>query len=196
MKKVTAGGRFLAAICALSLAGCTGAKLLPRETNVSSAAFQTYDQIEAAYSAVIPGKTSTSDLSKLGFDPKSANVEVLTYVGVTDRLPHDSRPSGHLPQQVQDCIAAQDRCIAYAFHPEHHESRNVGNPVLELTGFEHKTINSGWSAEVMLLVQDGFVVYKFMSGHPLIEDTQTSTQPLGPLQNLGDRAVGNSSEKD
>lgn len=183
-------------LAALLLAGCSGSKLLPHETSASTAGFQNFEQVEAAYSAITPGRTTTADLSKLGFDLKlTPNIEVLNYVGVLDRLPRDARSAGQIPPQVQACIQSQDRCIAYVFHPEHFESRQFGNTFLELGGFEHKTISAGWSAEVVLLIQDGLVVHKIMSGHPRIEDTHTSTQPLGPLQNLGSAATGSQPEK-
>lgn len=193
MKNGKAGGgliSFAVAICALLLMGCGGDRLLPRE-RANATAFQTYEQVETAYSTIVPGTTTTADLSKIGFDVKTTpNVEVLTYVGVVDRLPETSRAPGHFPPQVQACIQAQDRCIAYLFRSERVESRHVGNAFLDLAGFKRETVNSGWSAEVVLLVQDERVVYKLMSGHPRIEDSRTSTQPLGPLQNLGNTVTG------
>jgi hypothetical protein len=195
MKSGKAGGSFTVAVCALSLMGCSGERLLPRD-KANAATFQTYEQVEAAYATVIAGTTTTADLSKIGFDLKiTPNVEVLSYVGVVERLPEKSRSPDRFPPQVQACIRAQDRCVAYLFRSERVESRHVGNAFLDLAGFERDTIHSGWSAEVVLLVQDERVVYKLMTGHPRIEETQTSTQPLGPLQNLGSTATGTPPEK-
>ena len=56
-------------------------------------------------------------------------------------------------------------------------------------GFERTTVSYGWSAEVMLLIQDGRVAYKVMAGHPNIQNFQDKVQPLGPLQDLGDEMV-------
>ena len=188
------GGLVLAA-CALSVTGC-GSKLLP-QAKINATAFQTYDQVEAAYTAVEPGKTTVAELSKLGFDVKTTpNIEILSSVGVLERLPQASRSAGSLPAQVQACIDAQDHCVAYLFRSEHLESRHVGNTFLDLTGFERDTVHSGWTAEVVLLIEDGRVVYKLMSGQPRIENTSTSVQPLGPLQNVGDTAAGKSGHSD
>ncbi len=175
--------------CMLFAAGC-GSKLLP-QAKLNTTAFQTYDQVETAYNAVEPGKTTVADLSKIGFDVKTTpNIEVLSSVGVLERLPEASRVSGTLPPQVQSCIDAQSHCIAYLFRSEHLESRHVGNTFLDLTGFERETVHSGWSAEVVLLIEDDRVVYKLISGKPRIENTDHKVQPLGPLQNVGDSVVG------
>jgi hypothetical protein len=50
-------------------------------------------------------------------------------------------------------------------------------------------VNRGWSAEVTLLVENGRVAYKVMSGRPNIEDSHQVIQPLGPIQDLGGTAV-------
>lgn len=174
----------IAALGALSLTACGGGKvLLPSTTSESSKTFQNYEQVETAYIAVAPGKTNSAELAKLGFSVKSSpNIEILTYVGVVERLPQDARTKGAIPPPVQACFDAGDRCSAYIFRPGRIESHHVGNTVLELTGFESSTVDEGWSAEVMLLIQDDVVVYKQMNGQPLIGDEQRTIQPLGPLQ--------------
>lgn len=182
--------RFLVSTaCILLAAGCSS-RLLP-QAKTSSADFQSYQQVETAYTDVQPGKTTVSDLAKLGFDVKTTpNIEILSSVGVLERMPQASRMAGHLPTDLQACIDEQDRCTAYLFRAQHLVSKHVGNTLLDLTGFERETVNSGWTAEVVLLVRDGRVVYKLMSGQPRIENTNRWVQPLGPLQNVGDKAVG------
>ncbi|HEY0282396.1 MAG TPA: hypothetical protein VGC27_07225, partial [Rhizomicrobium sp.] len=66
--------------------------------------------------------------------------------------------------------------------------RRLGNFFLDLLGFERQTLNTGWQAEVVLLMQDGQVAYKLMSGRPRIEDTQDTIRPLGPLQDISNSA--------
>lgn len=180
------------AIGVVALAGCSSSKLLPHESQVNSTTFQTYDQVETAYAAVIPGATRSPDLAKLGFDAATApNVETLTYAGLADRfMVQGSSSDAHVPAQVEACIAAQDHCAGVIFHPRHFESHHVGNALLDLTGFKKQVVDSGWSAEVMLVLQDGIVIYKIMSGRPRIEGTHEEVQPLGPLQNLGSSVSG------
>jgi hypothetical protein len=181
---------FIMATCMLSLVGCGGLGLLPHESKVSSTNFQTYQQVEVAYTEVVPGQTRLSDLPKMGFDTATTpNVEILSYLGVIERfMPRNSMSFDHLPLPVQSCIDAQDHCSAYVFRPEHVESHRIGNIFLDVLGFERETVDTGWSAEVVLLMQDGHVAYKLMSGRPRIEDTHDKIQPLGPLQDIGDTA--------
>jgi len=178
---------FISAVFMLSLVGCGGLGLLPRETKVASNSFQTYEQVQAAYSEVAPGATRLTDLPKLGFDTATTpNVEILSYLGVIERfMPRSSMSYDRLAPQVQACIEAQDHCSAFVFHPQHVESRRTGNLFLDLLGFERQTVDTGWTAEVVLLMQDGRVAYKLMSGRPRIEDTREQISPLGPLQDIG-----------
>lgn len=174
----------------LSLAGCGGLGLLPHESQEASTNFQSYTQVEQAYADITPGQTRVSDLQKLGFDTVSTpNVEVLSYLGVIERfMPRNSVSFDQLAQPVQACIQAQDRCSAYVFRPAHIESHRMGSLFLDLLGFERVTEDTGWSAEIVLLLQDGHVAYKLMSGRPRIEDLHDTVQPLGPLQDLGNTA--------
>ena len=137
------------------------------------------------------GATRLSDLPRMGFDTATTpNVEILSYLGVIERfMPRNTMSFDHLAPPVQACIESQDRCSAFVFHPQHVESRRMGNIILDILGFERQTVDSGWSAEVVLLMQDGHVAYKLMSGRPRIEDTHDSISPLGPLQDIGNTAV-------
>ena len=175
----------------LSLVGCGGLGLLPHESQVlESSKFQTYDQVAAAYTDIVPGQTRMADLPKLGFDTATTpNVEILSYLGVIERfMPRNSLTFDHLAPPVQACIEAQDRCSAFVFHPQQVESHRTGNIFLDVLGFERQTLDTGWQAEVVLLMQDGHVAYKLMSGRPRIEDMHDTVQPLGPLQDIGNTA--------
>lgn len=182
---------FVSAAFMLSLVGCGGLGLLPHESQTQNTNFQTYDQVQAAYTNIVPGSTRLIDLPKLGFDTVATpNVEVLSYLGVIERfMPRNTMSFDHLAAPVQTCINAQEHCSAYVFHPAHVESRRTGSIFLDLLGFERETVDSGWSAEVVLLMQDGHVAYKLMSGRPRIEDMHDTVQPLGPLQDLGNTMV-------
>lgn len=171
----------------LALAGCHSSTFLPRETNGNSTAFRTYEEVEAAYGAVDSGTTRAPDLAKLGFDAAvTPNVEILNNPDISERfLLQGGRDAGHVPQPVQSCIERQDRCTGYLFHLRHLESHHVGNALLDVTGFKKSIIDTGWSADVLLVLQDGVVVYKIISGRPHIEERREAVQPLGPLQNIG-----------
>jgi hypothetical protein len=178
---------FISATFMLSLVGCGGLGLLPHETKASTNSFQSYEQVQSAFTDVVPGQTRLTDLPKLGFDTATTpNVEVLSYLGVIERfLPRSTMSFDRLAPPVQACIESQDRCSAFVFHPQHVESRRLGNIFLDLLGFERKTVATGWTAEVVLLMQDGHVAYKLMSGRPRVEDMHDEVTPLGPLQDIG-----------
>ena len=171
----------------LVLVGCGGLGLLPRETDVKNTSFKSYDEVQVAYRQIAPGQTRTGDLSVMGFDSNdSPNVEVLSYLGVIERfIPRDSIRFDNLDPVVQQCIGARDRCTGYVFHPERLHKERLGNWFLDVLGFERTTVNYGWSAEIVVLVMDGHVAYKVMSGHPHIEDFHHDVEPLGPFQDMG-----------
>jgi len=60
------------------------------------------------------------------------------------------------------------------FHPALAQSHRKGGIFLDALGFKRVTHSTGWSAEVVLLMQDGHVVYKLMSDRPHIESTDNS----------------------
>jgi hypothetical protein len=176
----------------LALVGCGGLSLLPHRSDLAEDQnFQTYDQVANAYQSIIPGQTREADLNKLGFNAAlQPNAEVISYLGVIERfMPRDSIRFDHLAKPVRGCIEAQERCSAYVFRPSRLEQQRTGSIFLDLMGFERTTIDRGWTAEVVLLMQDGRVAYKVMSGKPHIEGYHDDIQPLGPLQNLGDQSV-------
>lgn len=170
----------------LGLVGCGGWGLLPRKADIKNTNFRSYSAVEAAYKTISPGATRETDLAQLGFDSaESPNVEVVSYLGVIERfMPRDSIKFDQLDPAVQTCIEARDRCSAFIFKPERIHEERTGNWFLDVLGFERESISYGWSAEVMLLMQDGRVVYKVMGGRPRINDYHDDVEPLGPFQDL------------
>jgi hypothetical protein len=177
-------------VLALMLAGCGG--VLPRESEIDSKKFQTYDEVLASYDDVNLGKTRLADLPAIGFGTKTTpNIEVLSYAEIVDRfLPSETITMEHLPPSVQHCIEAQYRCSAYVFHLRNSRTDHSGSVVPDLLQIEQDTVKSGWSAEVVLLLQDDLVVYKVISGRPNAQDRHNKSQPLGPLQDMGKNMFG------
>jgi hypothetical protein len=169
------------------LVGCGGLGLLPRKADIKNTNFRSYAAVETAYQTISPGATRISDLGQIGFDAvESPNVEVVSYLGVIERfMPRDSIKFDQLDPAVQSCIEARDHCSAYIFKPERIHEERTGNWFLDILGFERESVSYGWSAEVMLLVQDGRVVYKVMDGKPRINSYKDDVEPLGPFQDLG-----------
>ncbi|HEX4026315.1 MAG TPA: hypothetical protein VHX18_01755 [Rhizomicrobium sp.] len=163
------------------LAGCGG--LLPDQQAQTAGPFQSYDQLVDAFNEIVPGMTNAQDLPGLGFDPRTANVDVLSYVNIEGRfLPAAGLRREHLDPAVQACIRAQAYCTGYVFHPSPTENKRLGALVPDVPGFERIT---RWSADVTLLVMNGRVIHKVFSGTPRSENLDDRKQPLGPLQDLG-----------
>lgn len=176
-----------ALVLALPVAGCAGGNgLLPAENDQAAMRFASYDEVVDAFEQIVPGTTRAEDLAHIGFDPLTANVEVLSYLGIEERfMPNDSFRFDRLDPAVQACILAENGCTGYVFRPEHSVTKRIGNTTLDLLGFERVTRSEHWSAEIVLLVQNGIVVHKVFSGHPRAEKVDDKVQPLGPLQDVG-----------
>jgi hypothetical protein len=166
------------------LAGCGG--LLPDQQVQSASPFQSYDQVVESFNQIVPGMTNAQDLPNLGFDPRTANVDVLSYVDIETRfLQAPGLRWDHLDPAVQACIRAEAYCNGYVFHPSHSSNKRLGAVVPDLLGFERITRSVRWSADVTLLVMNGRVVHKVFSGTPRSENVDDRKQPLGPVQDLG-----------
>ena len=168
----------------VALAGCGG--LLPDQQVQSASPFQSYDQVVESFNQIVPGMTNAQDLPNLGFDPRTANVDVLSYVDIETRfLQAPGLRWDHLDPAVQACIRAEAYCTGYVFHPSHSSNKRLGAVVPDLLGFERITRSVRWSADVTLLVMNGRVVHKVFSGTPRSENLDDRKQPLGPVQDLG-----------
>src|SRR6201996_1763169 len=176
----------LIAILALPAASCGGGGgLLPAEDNQSATTFTTYDQVVDAFEQIVPGKTHEEDLAHIGFDARTGNVDVLSYLGIEERfMPHDSFKFDRLSPAVQTCITSETACTGYVFHPAHTATKRIGNTTLDLLGFQRVSRSEHWSAEIILLVQNGVVTHKVFSGSPRTETMDNKTEPLGPFQDL------------
>jgi len=178
-----------------SLAAALGAcgvsdNMLPAE-NATSTTFASYEAVETAYDKVKVGETNENELAQAGFDIKTEpNIERLSYLTIMARfMPDPHITFEHLPPAIQTCINAQDRCSAVVFHPTKLHAQRTGGVVPDFLAFERVSVNTGWSAEVIFLMQDGTVVYKVLQGKPNAQETTDLVQPLGPAQNLGNLVV-------
>jgi hypothetical protein len=201
MKRLDAHSKLLSLLCFLllacgslvALAGCGG--LLPDQKAASASPFESYDQVVEAFDQIVPGMTQAQDLPNLGFDARTGNVDVLSYLNVEERfLPAAGVRWEHLSPAVQACIRAEAYCTGYVFHPSRTSSRRMGALVPDMLGFERITRSDRWSADVILLVMNGRVVHKVFSGNPRTQNLEDRRQPLGPLQDLGGalaKAAGN-----
>ena len=184
---------FLASASLVVLAGCGG--LLPDQKAASASPFESYDQVVESFDQIVPGMTQAQDLPNLGFDARTGNVDVLSYLNIEERfLPAAGVRWEHLNPAVQACIRAEAYCTGYIFRPSRTDTKRMGGLVPDMLGFQRITRSDRWSAEVILLVMNGRVVHKVFSGNPRTQNLEDRRQPLGPLRDLGGalaRAAGN-----
>lgn len=169
----------------VALSGCGGI-LLPSQSEIGDSIFDSYSSVRQAFDKIALKHSSVTDLSTLGFDAvHTPNVAVLSYLEIVERfMPNSSMAFDKLDPAVQDCIMARSSCQGYVFKVEHREFQRSGSLFLDLFGFEHTTTETGWTAQVLVLVQDGRVTHKLLSGEPNVRIVREDVQPLGPMQNL------------
>jgi hypothetical protein len=125
---------------------------------------------------------------KLGFDPyKTANMQVLNQAQVVNAvLPSPLQEKASIPRGIADCMQVQASCVGYLMEPSKIEQQRVGNFLLDFLNFQRHTVTTGWKFSALIVVIDDRVVYKQWSGQPRIESTDLRTNPLGPLQSMGE----------
>jgi hypothetical protein len=174
-----------------TLSGCASWGVLPSTVETTQTPFQTYRSAEDAFNQVKPFVTTARELKVRGFDPYSTpNIKVLNYLDLLPRfLPQQSMKADDLDPAVQACLSARERCAGWLAEPSISSKDRTGNVALDVLGFERETTSTGWKASMLLLVQDGVVVYKLWSGTPSILEVKTEKKPLGPLQDLSGPAA-------
>ena len=161
--------------------------MLPAQTEIGSSTFQSYKDVRIAFNQIALSHTSMPELASLGFDAQNTpNVQVLSYLDIVEHfMPNSSMAFDRLDPAVQECIMARTGCEGYVFKQQHHEFNRSGSLLLDLFGFLHTTTETGWTAQVLVLVRNGQVTHKLLSGEPNVQIVRDDVQPLGPAQNLG-----------
>jgi len=172
----------MAASLVLFTSGCSS--LLPRSHTLTKSKWDSYAEAGAAFERIILGETTTNDLGRLGLHPaENPNVKILTYLDLIQRfMPNQSITKEDLDEAVRACIEARDKSEAWEIELRDLKSRRYGNALLDVTGFVRKTHETGWQFKGLLLIRDGRVVYKLVSGLPQVDHYDKKVRPLGPLQ--------------
>jgi hypothetical protein len=194
MKRMTIAHWICACGISLLLGGC-GGMLLPEQSEIHTSQFETYQAVRDAFDKIKPMRTSLDEMSALGFDVQnSSNAQILSYLDVADRfMPNGSLAFDRLDPAVQACIMARTACQGYSFEIKHQSIDRSGSLFLDIFGFEHTSTETGWSAQVLILVQDGHITHKLLSGEPNVQVVRTDIEPLGPAQNLSGIVGGSGS---
>ncbi len=182
----------LARICALSLAlalgGCSS--LLPRGSSASSA-FESFETARHAIDSLVPMQSDVNALRVAGIDPeKQPNTTLLTHADVVRRfVPSTLLQREDLDPGVLRCLQAREACRGLEITASRIDKRRTGNFLADFTNFSRRSETTGWRFNALVLLVKDTVVYRAWGGQPTIREVETSTNPLGPLQDLGPIAV-------
>jgi hypothetical protein len=184
--------RQLIAVVALCLAAPGCSALLPSSREATHSPWRSYEEAQLTFDKVIPGETTEVNLNALKLDPRSnPNIAILNYSEVLMRfVPHASISVDDLDSGVRECLSAKVLCKGFAISQSSvHRNRN-GNFVFDVLGFSKTTQITGWKFHGLLLIKEGVVIYKLSGGTPSIAQEEENTNPLGPVQSIGQKLFG------
>jgi len=151
--------------------------------------WQSYQDAEATFERIVPGQTTTAELSRLKLDPKlNPSVTLLHRADVMQRfIPNRLITLDDLDTGVRECIEAREHCRAFEVNHVSTQQKRMGNAALDVIKVYRETHTAGWRFTALLLVKDGVVVYKLTGGQPQIHQVEAKHDKLAPLQALSSR---------
>ncbi len=166
--------------------------MLPRSQQVTASPWQTYRDAQLTFDKIIPGHTTAPELHDLQLDPQQhPNIAILNYSDVQRRfVPHASISVDDLDAGVRECLSAKTLCTGYEVNQKSVHKQRDGQFITDVLGFHRETSTTGWSFNGLILVKDGVVIYKLTGGQPAIAEREETTNPLGPLQSIGQKLLG------
>lgn len=184
--------RQLIAVVALCLAAPGCSALLPSSREATASSWKSYEEAQLTFDRVIPGETTEIDLNALKLDPRSnPNIAILNYSEVLMRfVPHASISVDDLDSGVRECLSAKVLCRGFAVSQSSVRRNRNGNFVADVLGFSKSTHITGWKFHGLLLIKEGVVIYKLSGGTPSIAQEEENTNPLGPVQSIGQKLLG------
>jgi hypothetical protein len=170
------------------IAGCT--QLLPKAQSEVHSPWASFDEARTAFERIRPERTTTSELRAQGIDPyASTNVQLLSYSDILLKFPLANGWSRDtLDPGLRRCLEAGKECTGYSIVVHDVKRDRVGGFWADTFGFKRIVDVSGWSFNGLILLVDERVVYTLYGGQPNLREKETSRQPLGPVQNLGEAA--------
>jgi len=172
------------------LMGC--GSMLPRSKEVTASPWNSYREAQAAFDLIVPGKTTTDELRGLSLDPdKVPNIAILNYSDVLRRfMLNQSMTLADLDQGVQECVLAKTVCRGYEINQRLVKKHRNGSFWLDFLGFKRETHTEGWRFNALVLLKNGVVVYKLTGGQPVIQESEHTANPLGPVQSISSKFLG------
>lgn len=189
MKRRPAGALTLCLIACL-LAGCTS--LLPRSRETTASPWASYREAQKTFDQIVPGKTTAEDLRALELDPETVpNIAILNYSDVLRRfMLNQSVTLSDLDHGVRECVMAKTVCRGLEINQRLVKKHRNGNFWLDVFGFKRETHTEGFRFNALVLLKDNIVVYKLTGGQPVIQESEHTQNPLGPVQSIGNKLTG------
>ncbi len=173
----------VAAAC-IALGGC--AALLPSSHSEVASAWSSFGEARAAIERIETGRSTVGELRAAGIDPyASHNVQLMSYSDVLLRFPN-AGSLDQLDEGLRQCLRAGKACTGYSISAGDRVQDRVGNFWLDMFGFRRVVEVSGWNFNAIVLMVDDRVVYAVYGGQPNMRGKETNSQPLGPVQNVGE----------
>jgi len=179
-----------AALLALLVSAC--ATWLP-EAHTNTTPFESYDEARAAIEALVPMKSDRKALENNGFNPgKHPNMTLMTHADVVRRfLPSAILRREDLDPGILACLEARDACHGVEIIGAKIDRERKGSFWADFLNFQRRTETKGWRFTALVLMVNDLVVYRSMSGQPVIDEKEVTRNPLGPFQDIGPPTVTN-----
>lgn len=180
----------LVILLSLMTGGCTS--LLPKAQS-ESPTFQTFDEARQAIEALVPNKSDRKALTDMGISPvKQPNTIILTHSDIVRRVVSGSVLSREdLDPGILTCLNARDACRGWELNVSRISKVRTGGFFADFFNFKRHTETTGWRFNALILLVNDVVVYRSWGGQPVVNEVEVSTNPLGPLQEMGPSAITN-----
>ncbi len=183
-------GALILCLTACLLAGCTA--LLPRSKEVTASPWSTYREAQATFDLITPGTTTIADLREMSIDPDTMpNIAILNYSDVLRRfMLNQSVTLSDLDSGVQECVRAKTVCRGLEISQKLVKRHRNGSFWLDVLGFKRETHTEGFRFNGLILLKGDTVVYKLTGGQPVIQESEHTQNPFGPVQSIGNKLTG------
>ncbi len=179
-----------ASVLCTTLLLCACASLLP-QAQTASPSFQSFEAARQAIESLIPQTSDMATLTEKGLTPSSQpNTVILTHADVVRKMVNGNvLDRKDLDPGIVICLQARDACRGWELNVAHISKARTGNFFADFLNFKPRTETTGWRFNAMILLVEDVVVYRGWGGQPVINEVETQTNPLGPLQDMGSAVV-------
>ena len=160
--------------------------MLPEGRNRSTP-FETFEEARASIEALVPMKSTRKELDQNGFNHnKHPNITILTQADVVRKfLPSSLVKREELDPGILACLEARDACRGMEIVVSKIDKVRNGGFWSDFFNFERHTVTSGWRFNATVLFVNDLVVFRTWGGQPMVNETENTRNPLGPLQGIG-----------